>query len=490
VAREQTAKEQATIRTTTQLVQVLLVATDDHGHPYRLLQPSDIKIWDAGQQRSIKMFKLADEDQPRHYEPLPKLGSYSNVRASGKSKLFNAVLLDQVHTDANSWQKASHELKQVITALAADDDVGIYLWTPHGLTLVRRRASSQEGPTLRLKHSDAQRRSSSFAERSDTLQTPERIEGWQGQRLSNVLEAISHDLASLPGRRVLTWFAGDFPDALAHSENPIAEQERLQVLRAVNHLVSEGVAINTVDARGLTPDHAMDADNDGLPVPDPDTTLPYFYPLPHDDFTSVLFYAKQTGGRAFYNSNGIAKSLREASTEAPSRYLIGFYVPDAPDGKLHHIKIQLSEPGIHIRYKPGYLSLPPRSVSSAELELATALKSPFASDAIALQANAVAETDGSLSLTLYVDPTKLGDVGLDNHRQTTLYVIYGQTDSAGRTFAVPPLRIPMSFTTKSWLTTKTRLLIRPSSDIVRVVVLDELSGNLGALDIPLAHASR
>jgi hypothetical protein len=71
-----------------------------------------------------------------------------------------------------------------------------------------------------------------------------------------------------------------------------------------------------------------------------------------------------------------------------------------------------------------------------------------------------------------------------------LYVIYGQTDSAGRTFAVPPLRIPMSFTTKSWLTTKTRLLIRPSSDIVRVVVLDELSGNLGALDIPLAHASR
>jgi hypothetical protein len=204
VAREQTAKEQATIRTTTQLVQVLLVATDDHGHPYRLLQPSDIKIWDAGQQRSIKMFKLADEDQPRHYEPLPKLGSYSNVRASGKSKLFNAVLLDQVHTDANSWQKASHELKQVITALAADDDVGIYLWTPHGLTLVRQRPSSQEGTTLRLKHSDAQRRSSSFAERSGTLQTPERIEEWQGQRLSSVLEAISHDLASLPGRRVLT----------------------------------------------------------------------------------------------------------------------------------------------------------------------------------------------------------------------------------------------------------------------------------------------
>jgi hypothetical protein len=69
--------------------------------------------------------------------------------------------------------------------------------------------------------------------------------------------------------------------------------------------------------------------------------------------------AKQTGGRAYYNTNDL-KLVMQQSLENGSHYYTIAYVPQRQnwDSKYRHIKIQLARPGLEAEYRKGYFGSP------------------------------------------------------------------------------------------------------------------------------------
>jgi hypothetical protein len=67
--------------------------------------------------------------------------------------------------------------------------------------------------------------------------------------------------------------------------------------------------------------------------------------------------AESTGGRAFYNTNGLKEAMQSAITEGSSYYTLT-YEPTNPkeDGTLRKIKVTLRQPGYQISYRRSYFA--------------------------------------------------------------------------------------------------------------------------------------
>lgn len=150
------------------------------------------------------------------------------------------------------------------------------------------------------------------------------------------------------------------------------------MIEAVNRLLSNDVGIYPIDALGLMSDHSFDAENRSLPAgpvgPEEANSLQLY------DFSAVMELAHRSGGKAYFNTNGFAQSLRDAAFAEQSSYTLGFYVSGEPDGRYHSIKVSVNKPEVHLRYRPGYWAFPLTRAaddSATQAELRVSLESPF-----------------------------------------------------------------------------------------------------------------
>ena len=122
------------------------------------------------------------------------------------------------------------------------------------------------------------------------------------------------------------------------SAPPDRETFKDQIDAAARALNDANVAVYPVDARGLNP---------------PPKGAP-----PQGDFDTMNEIADRTGGRAFYNTNDIAGSVREAIDDSRVTYVLGYY-PDHGEwnGKFREIKIKVNRPGVEVRYRRGYFAV-------------------------------------------------------------------------------------------------------------------------------------
>ena len=310
--------------------------------------------------------------------------------------------------------------------------------------------------------------------------------------LSDAFQVIADHLIGIPGTKSLIWFGGNFPNAFQHDNRPPLERARVQLLRTVNHLISANVSIYPVDARGLMPDHVFDVENEQLPIAALDgPTAPY--PFPEYNFLPLLDYARQSGGEACFNTNGLVEAIRKASFQGFGRYVLGFYVSGGMDNKFHRIKVESIKPNVHLKYRPGYWALVTEPVNDRRLEIA--LSSPFTAEGIQLQADAAVTARGQMVLQIYINPQTI-TANRDNEELiSTIDIIFGQKDAVGRVFAVPPYRVPILFSqstlaSHTWLTTRGQIALRTQSTTVRIVIRDDASGRIGSLDIPIKDALR
>jgi len=67
--------------------------------------------------------------------------------------------------------------------------------------------------------------------------------------------------------------------------------------------------------------------------------------------------ASQTGGQAFVNTNDIARAMRAAADDSQASYELGFYLHDMRwNNQYHALKVKVSRPGVHLRYRQGYIA--------------------------------------------------------------------------------------------------------------------------------------
>jgi VWFA-related protein len=243
------------------------------------------------------------------------------------------------------------------------------------------------------------------------LDTAGKIEEQDAQRRARDLETrmwltmdaftqLARYLAGIPGRKSLIWLSGSFPLGIfpgvdLRNPNSSSQSYTDQVKQAVNLLAESHIALYPVDVRGLsvysleTPSFSNGTDstqpaapsqspfvpssdtkrfnelgnlsapgNIGANLPGGDT--PFMEEITQHGIMDQI--AGETGGKAFYNTNGIEQAMAIAMEQEANYYALSYTPSNRKyDGKFRKIKVALaaSEKNLHVIHRSGYFAVDP-----------------------------------------------------------------------------------------------------------------------------------
>ena len=213
---------------------------------------------------------------------------------------------------------------------------------------------------------------------------------------------LARYLSGIPGRKSLIWLSGSFPLGIFPGidlRNPNSESNRYidQVKQAVNLLAESHIALYPVDVRGLsvysmqTPSFSDSADstqptaptqspfvpssdtkrfnelsnlsstgNIGANLPGGDT--PFMEEITEHGIMDEI--ASDTGGKAFYNTNGIEQAMAVAKEQETNYYALSYSPSNKKyDGKFRKIKVSLTsgEKKARVIHRSGYFAVDPNA---------------------------------------------------------------------------------------------------------------------------------
>jgi len=502
------------LRATTRLVQVSVVVHDKHGDPITGLTKDDFVILDNKKPQAIQLFSVQTNqfvNAPLHELPPDTYTNRMEARGGAPSNV-SVILLDALNTSFMDRAFVRNRLVKYLRTVQPQDRVALYalgthLQVLHDFTsdasslLASFEAYKDEiGPEIDESHFDRLglaskklRGTSSASYRAEkTLNTV--------QTTMEVLREIADHLGALPGRKNLIWISGGFPFSIrADNLQRNSYGERIvfatQIEIVARALSDANVAIYPVDARGLI-DLGADAmlnGSAGNPFLVPDT----------DDFGTMQTLADRTGGRAFFNTNDIEGSVRQAVDDSRVTYELGF-VPEGIkwDGSFHKIHVTVDRTDAHVRARKGYFALAePKEAPLEHLVLiARTAISPVEATAIEMNVHVKpghAVKGNTLKMEIAFDIGQL-EFQQDNqgYWNATVDTAFVELDERGKMIASTLRPYPLCFDTathdrflKEGMAYSNVMLILPDAAMVRVILRDTSTGKIGSVNIPLAQYS-
>ncbi len=224
---------------------------------------------------------------------------------------------------------------------------------------------------------------------------------------------LARYLSGIPGRKNLVWLSGSFtlgisPDT--SGQDPFIQARNYsENLKRVSNLFAEAhVAVYPVDVRGLVTDPLFSAtSNDTLsplsmqastptgpagqggrgdfpgarrnastavPIVAMQASADQFGLAQMGEHATMDKLASETGGRAFYNTNGIAKAIDAANEEGANYYALSYTPANKNyDGSFRKVKVALAGKKYHLAYRSGYYAVDPHVMAKPEKDLASSL---------------------------------------------------------------------------------------------------------------------
>jgi len=191
----------------------------------------------------------------------------------------------------------------------------------------------------------------------------------------DAFNALAHYLSNFAGRKNLIWFSGSFPLQIEPDptiNNPFAVMaDSNEEFRETTHLLTLAqTAVYPVDARGLMTAPMFNASNSGRNYARGNPSafmndVRKFSQSQADEHTTMEAMASDTGGHAFYNTNGLSDAVAKA-IDAGSNYYTLTYAPTDRNwnGSYRNIHIELTgsaaAQGLKLAYRHGYYADDPQ----------------------------------------------------------------------------------------------------------------------------------
>ena len=116
-----------------------------------------------------------------------------------------------------------------------------------------------------------------------------------------------------------------------------------------------------------------------------------------DRHTALRTMAEQTDGVAVIDTNSFAPALQRMATDLSAYYLLGYYSTGRLDGRFHAITVRVTQPGVQIRARRGYLAATTVAVAPA-----AAISASAAAEAQAVTAALASLGAGARDPAMYV----------------------------------------------------------------------------------------
>jgi VWFA-related protein len=387
------------LHTGTQLVIVDVVVEDRDRHPVHGLTRNSFGVTEQKQPETIQNFEEHRADIPAKpglaLGPLPP-GVFTNYTPVPPNGTLNILLLDALNTPMNSQISVRKQLLEYVEHEKPGTQIAIFglnqkLYTLQGFTsdpevlknavehLTPGTSSLLDDPTGN--NTDQENLSDAVAEAGAdpaTVAALKQIEqdakNTQTQlRMRYTLDAfdaIAHYLANFPGRKNLIWFSGAFPlnilpDPSLSNPFDVVEDNNEEVRETTNLLAQAQVAVYPIDANGLVTQPMLAASQSGrqyLGNPSVFNADLVKFGLDQNATHATLETTSEgTGGRAFYNTNGLADSVSKAIDAGSNYYTLTYNPTDhRQNGAFRKIQVELTgaakTQGLHLSYRRGYFA--------------------------------------------------------------------------------------------------------------------------------------
>ncbi|MDR3718565.1 MAG: VWA domain-containing protein [Bryobacteraceae bacterium] len=298
-------------------------------------------------------------------------------------------------------------------------------------------------------------------------------------------------LRELPGRRSILLFTEGLPLVRAHGRGEVNTQITDGYEALLNHANRSGIAVNTIDPRGLIATFET-AESESPECSEAQMSELNLTQLQLSDM------AKRTGGISMYNDNDIAGAMARVMNDQLGYYLIAYKPPETVKGQqeFRKIAVRATRPGVKVRYHNSLYTQEPEQAQAAHAgnRLVAAVESPFAVSDVRLRCasrfwDAGTGAGSVLDTLLEIDARDLTfHTDSDGRRTATFEILaetYGSTAKPLDTFEKS---YTMSFTERAYqralregLVQKLELRVKQAGAYqIRGAVRDHESGRVGS----------
>lgn len=403
------------LKSESRAVLVDIVVTEKDGKPAKGLRPESFAIAEDGHPQKVVSFEehssTSQASTPFRFPPLPP-DLYTNIPRVKLSDAVTVLLLDSLNTELKDQTFVRREMLNYLKNPLPGRRMAIFAlgsklhfvqgFTTDPAVLVRaledsKRGAAQETSDIVISKTEQavnrtvidnlielgnESRSSYFDQ-----QMAAQLKQFMGEqtasitdlRVSLTLEAfqqLAHYLSGIPGRKNVVWFSSAFPLTLFANQDltdPSASQREFteRVRKTARLLAAADVAVYPVAAAGLETDSLYDV-NQKMVIPGEAQQKTQLQLQQSDSAqrvqnqSSMEELARDTGGQAYYNTNGLADALARISDAGANYYTLSYVPPnDAMDGAFHKIQVKLPG-GYKLTYRRGYFASDPAAEAAEE----------------------------------------------------------------------------------------------------------------------------
>lgn len=350
-----------TISVTAREVLLDIVVTDGHGNPVTGLKASDFTVLEENQPQTIRRLEehlpMSADDVARltAAPPLPP-NTFTNYVPLVNTNVSTVILLDALDTPITAQQYLRQQLIGYLKNMEPGASIAIFQldtqlhliqgFSSDQATLLAAAESKRDMPSLqRPIHGDR-----------------EIYERTKREILRDGMNDLGRYLAGFPGRKNLIWFTGQVPLTIFGTGlgNPFRDSFGViggslgDLSDLTDQLTISRVAIYPVDARGLDDNFDMSAAN-GRPSPRASQS---FMNRMNNDIYDLTTAADNTGGKAYFNTNGLKNVIAEIVRNGSNYYSLAYSTTNTQwDGGFRHIKVIVDRAGVQLQHRQGYYAV-------------------------------------------------------------------------------------------------------------------------------------
>jgi VWFA-related protein len=402
-----------TLKVYARRVVVDVVVTDSKGRPVKGLKREDFRVYDDGAAQVLRSFephvleiKPGAEAMPASLNLPPN--TYANLVHAPEDRPVTVLLYDVLNTPVQAMPYAHQAMVKFLSSQSPGSRTAIFVLgdqlrmlegftddetrllaainskaakTQQSGLLLNSATSGNALPDLKLDTPQVPvdptatgpatvlGELNNLEQMEQILQDRQRIDA-----TADALAAIARYVAALPGRKNLLWLSGSFPASILPSADLAVSGTAAQFNMTLNADREIGIANNLlnaaqvsvypVDVRGLQVNTFYSAANNATVSPRSPPKLNQFIDQQNAEHSTMDTIAENTGGHAFYNTNGLNEAMKQAMEQGSAYYTLTYSPPNVHyDESLRRIRVELAQPGYRLSYRKSYVAEEQTAVS-------------------------------------------------------------------------------------------------------------------------------
>ncbi|HEX5227704.1 MAG TPA: VWA domain-containing protein [Bryobacteraceae bacterium] len=477
-------------QTEPRLLDLNVVALDNHGRPVTDLTSDDFQISDAGKPQKISFFRQVREGS--RVAQVSAGQGFTN-RPPGATRNATVILFDLLNLGFTERGVAANYLVHDLGPLESADSLYLYLLSVNAKFFALHGVFPGETPatqtpdvpwTKDIKTSLDSGLRSVMSLRSPDIDVLARI-----QFTLSALVRLGEELSAIPGRKIVVWITDGIPIFLGQrrSDTGVAIDFTPQIRQLSEALERSNIAIYPVRQIMLGRADDIGSASGGFGATGGGGTG-------LQSLETLDLLADLTGGRRNAGKD-IAAALEQARNDLRSYYQVGYYAPAGNwDDKFHKVRVTSTRHGVHVQAKTGYYAWKTAAGSRTQSAFRAVAAAPVDAEEIGLRATVSQDLESDDALVhLRIDARDLalareGDRYTDHLR---IVPIAYQPDGLIASGPLTPLDIDYDVAARDramrdGIAVTEKVPINSGAARFRLIVFDRGSNAVGSVTIPAA----